>query len=221
MKKFRKFVVSAIIIGMMCGLSACGGDDASGTKDEISGGDTLSQDDSDDSSTSGNVDADWKSLDFTLNGTSYSFPLTWSDVENMGYTLEEEYANETLEPNYYTYSVIAENEEGETFYIQLKNFTDEDKLMKDCDVYSFKFENQEYRDVNPDASLCNGVTFGMTYEEVKELMGEPDYYYESEPGSENVYQYADYYVDGTSYGSQVSFSFLDGPLYSIEIINAE
>jgi len=163
---------------------------------------------------------DWKTLEFALDGKTYTFPMTLADVEAAGFMIDEEYKSEKLESNMYTTSVTAENEAGEQFYVRFKNFTDADKELKDCEIYGFSFEVVDYRDVNPDVTLCNGVTFGMTIDEVKTLMGEPDYYYESD-STDIDRKEMDYYVTGKSYDSSLELSFTDGKLDSITLVNTD
>lgn len=163
---------------------------------------------------------DWKTLEFALDGVVYTFPLTWSDIEAAGFLIDEDYRHEVLESNYYTLSVNAENEAGERISVRFKNFTEGDRELQDCDVYGIGFDLSEWRDVNPDVMLCNGVTFGMTAEEVKALMGEPDYFYESE-GDDYTSISMEYYVTGHSYENEIEFYFWNGVLTEIDILNKE
>lgn len=163
---------------------------------------------------------DWKTLEFALDGVVYTFPLTWSDIEAAGFLIDEDYRHEVLESNYYTLSVNAENEAGERISVRFKNFTEGDRELQDCDVYGIGFEVSQWRDVNPQVMICNGVTFGMTAEEVKALMGEPDYFYESE-GDDYTSIRMEYYATGHSYENEIEFNFWNGALTEIDILNKE
>lgn len=163
---------------------------------------------------------DWKTLEFALDGAVYTFPLTCSDIEAAGFLIGEDYRHEVLEANYYTLSVNAENEAGERISVRFKNFGEGDRELQDCDVYGIGFEQSKWRDVNPDVMLCNGVTFGMTAEEVKALMGEPDYDYESE-GDDYTSESMEYYVTGNSYENEIEFYFWNGVLTEIDILNKD
>lgn len=163
---------------------------------------------------------DWKTLEFALDGVVYTFPLTWSDIEAAGFLIDEDYRHEVLESNYYTLSVNAETEAGERISVRFKNFTEGDRELQDCDVYGIGFEVSEWRDVNPQVMICNGVTFGMTAEEVKALMGEPDYFYESE-GDDYTSIRMEYYVTGRSYENEIEFYFWNGVLTEIDILNKD
>lgn len=254
MRKMKKFATSALLIGIMCGMAACGKDDGekevtteyitttetdtsveditTEADDDTTDADSTEKDEKDTEEASGNAGGgspieteyafssnDWKSLEFALDGVVYTFPMTSADIEAAGFMFDEEDMNETLESNYYTLSYTAENAQGESFYVRFKNFTDTDKQMKDCDIYGVEFENLDYRDINPDVTLCNGVTFGMTVDEVKTIMGEPDYYYESDGDYDR--KAMEYYVTGKSYDSSVEFSFTDGILDNITLVNTD
>lgn len=255
MRKMKKFATSALLIGIMCGMAACGKDDSekevtteyittteadtsadtsteeitTEADDDTTEAESTEEDEKDTEDVSGSGSPieteyafssnDWKTLEFALDGVVYTFPMTSADIEAAGFMFDEEDMNETLESNYYTLSYTAENAQGEAFYVRFKNFTDTDKQMKDCDIYGFQFETLDYRDVNPDVTLCNGVTFGMTVDEVKAIMGEPDYYYESD--GDYDHKSMEYYVTGKSYDSSVEFSFSDGILDSITLVNTD
>lgn len=260
MRRVKKFVTSAVLIGIMCGLAACSNNDKDDTTErksrvtseatseevttekeeteEVTEGTASEEDTTEESAsedgangdTTDKKDApktdyafstnDWKTLEFALDGEIYTFPMTLADIEAAGFTIDEEYKSETLESNRYTTSVTAENAAGERFYVRFKNFTDTDKELKDCDIYGFSFEVDDYRDVNPDVTICNGVTFGMTVDEVKALMGEPDYYYESD-STDLDRKELDYYVTGKSYDSSLELSFTDGKLDDITLVNTD
>lgn len=161
---------------------------------------------------------DWKSLEFSLDGNVISFPITYAEVKALGFSIDSESENETLEANHYTTSIPAENAAGEEIYIRFKNFTDGDKLIKDCDIYGFGIEEVGYRDVNPTFTLCNGISFGVSVEDIKAVMGEPDYLYESD---DKTRYSLEYYVTGKSYENTIKFSVKDGELNSVTIENVD
>ncbi|MCM1538426.1 MAG: hypothetical protein NC254_08515 [bacterium] len=163
---------------------------------------------------------DWKTMEFAWDGVVYTFPLTWHDIEAAGFELDEEYRHEVLESYYYTLSVRVENEAGEKISVRFKNFTDEDREIQDCELYGIEFELDNWQDVNPDVMLCNGVTFGMSADEVKALMGEPDYYYESD-SEEYESQSMEYYIKGDSYKNKIELYFWEGELTEITLVNDE
>lgn len=163
---------------------------------------------------------DWKTMEFAWDGVVYTFPLTWRDIEAAGFELDEEYRHEVLESYYYTLSVRVENEAGEKISVRFKNFTDEDRETQDCELYGIGFEQDNWQAVDPDVMLCNGVTFGMSADEVKELMGEPDYYWESD-SEEYESQSMEYYIKGDSYKNKIELYFWEGELTEITLVNDE
>lgn len=242
MSKIKRAGAILMAVVMICGLTACGktGSEAeSGTgrtseeTETQSGSQDTRQDDGKDTeqsqSSEQNVSVpntkdlafsstDWKTLEFALDGEVYTFPMTWQDVEAAGYQLEDKYRHDVLGSYQYTMSFTAESETGEQFYVRFKNFAEGERELQDCYVYGFGFKQSEYNDVNPEVMLCNGVTFGMTIEEVKEIMGEPDEYWASDNSAQEI---VNYYVTDSSLESEVEFTFRDGILKEIRIENKD
>jgi len=164
---------------------------------------------------------DWTTLEFAWDGVVYNFPMTYQDVVDAGFTIGEEYTKETLDSYEYTTSIFAENAAGERIYVRFKNFTEQDgRPLTDCEIYGFGFELDEYRDVNPSVTLCNGITFGMTVDEVKAIMGEPDYYYSSDDPDFDRKE-LDYYTEDSSHDNELELEFYDGILEEITIVNTD
>ncbi len=170
---------------------------------------------------------DWKTLEFSLGGWVYTFPVAWSDLEAAGYQIDKSYRQQWLEPGYYTTGICAESKdkEGESFYVRLKNFEEKDRRLKDCEVYQLSFQYWAFEDANPEVILCNGVTFGMTAEEVKSIMGEPYSYSSNADDEENTYGHTHetmiYYVTDSVWESKLEFAFMDGALHEIDIRNTD
>ncbi|MCM1084230.1 MAG: hypothetical protein NC393_14265 [Clostridium sp.] len=164
---------------------------------------------------------DWTTLEFAWDGAVYQFPMTYQDIVDAGFTIGEQYMGETLDSNEYTMSISAKNDAGEKIYVRFKNFTEQDgRPITDCEIYGFGFDTDEYYDVNPAITICNGVTFGMTVDEVKGIMGEPDYYYASDDPDFDRKE-LEYYADGTPRTNQLQLEFIDGILAAITIINMD
>jgi len=157
--------------------------------------------------------SDWTSLEFAIDGQVISWPLTYNDVVALGYSIDSSSEGETLESNHYTTSISAKGSNDERIYVRFKNFTDSDKTAKDCDIMGLSFDVD---DCGKNIVLCNGITFGMTYDQVKGIMGEPSYYYISD---DSTYESADYDVSDEAYSNSVSFTFIDGVLTEIEFEN--
>ncbi|MBQ4536859.1 MAG: ribosomal protein L7/L12 [Lachnospiraceae bacterium] len=134
---------------------------------------------------------DWRSAGFYVDGQYAQLPMSYQELCELGFDqlllagqpekLEECDAetkeNYTL-PAYsinMANSIDAGNEKGDQMRIYLVNVTGEEQWIPDNTVYSI----QAYKPTDTDAGvqdikLCNGVTWGTTYEEVLELMGDAD-----------------------------------------------
>lgn len=164
---------------------------------------------------------DWTTLEFAWDGIVYNFPMTYRDVVDAGFTIDEDYLEETLDSYEYTTSIFAENAAGERVYVRFKNFTEEDgRPLSDCEIYGFGFELDEFMDVNPAVTICNGITFGMTVDEVKAIMGEPDYYYSSDDPDFDRKE-LDYYAEDRVRSNELKLEFHDGILDKISIVNTD
>ena len=160
-------------------------------------------------------------MEFAWDGVVYNFPMTYQDIVDAGFTIDEDYTKETLDSYEYTTSITAKNAAGERVYVRFKNFTEEDgRPLTDCEIYGFGFESDDFWDVNPSVTICNGITFGMTVDEVKAIMGEPDYYYSSDDPEFDRKELA-YYTEGSSRENELELEFYNGILDEITIINAD
>lgn len=205
-RKMKSVGAVLLTVVLLCGLTACGG---SGKEREWK---------TEFSST------DWKTLEFSLDGRICTFPVSCADLEAVGYRIDKATRQEWLEAGYYTTGIPMENEAGVKIYVRFKNFGEKDQRLKDCDVYGLTFSYSDYEDDNPEVILCNGVTFGMTSEEVKALMGEPySYSHNVDDSFETVYvtESMEYYVTDSVWESKIEFSFLNEALYKIDIRNTD
>lgn len=98
----------------------------------------------------------------------------------MGYSIEDDYLEEELEDNQYSMSARAEAADESDMYIRFKNFTGGGtKKVPDCEILGIELSRDDF-DNKYDAALGNGITFGMTPDEVKAVMGEPTDSYTSD-----------------------------------------
>lgn len=161
---------------------------------------------------------DWDNMQFSLNGKSYSLSsLTYEDIKAMGYEIEDEYLEEELEENQYSMSVRATAADESYIYVRFKNFTSGAGTRKvpDCEILGISMSRDSW-DNQYDAGLGNGVTFGMTVDEVKAIMGEPTSDYKSD---DSDYVSLTYEEDDQAYANSVDLTFSDGTLDEIDIEN--
>ncbi len=168
---------------------------------------------------------DWKTLELSLDGRILTFPVLCTDLEAVGYKIDKDTANrmEVLEAGYYTTGIPMENKEGAKIWVRFKNFGEKDKSLKDCEVYGLSFNYDDYEGENPEVLLCSGISFHSTVDEVKEAMGEPYDYQKSESDFiEGAYsETLKYYVAEAYHSNNIEFSFYNGAMYQITIINID
>lgn len=203
--KMKRAGAAVLLAVLLCGLTACGGTERE-WKTEFSS-------------------ADWKTLELSLDGRILTFPILCTDLEAVGYKIDTDKASrmEVLEAGYYTTGVPMENKEGVKIYVRFKNFGEKDKSLKDCEVYGLSLHYDDYEGANPEVLLCCGITFDSTVDEVREAMGEPYDYHKSESDfTEGVYtEILKYYVTESVHSSNIEFSFYNGEMYQIAIVNTD
>ena len=160
---------------------------------------------------------DWENMQFTMLGKPYNLAtLTYDDILAMGYSIDDEYLAEELEDNQYSMSARAEAADESDMYIRFKNFTGEGtKKVPDCEILGIELSRDDF-DNKYDAALGNGITFGMTPDEVKAVMGEPTDSYTSDTSD---YMTLTYEENDDAYASSVEFTFQDGVLTKFDMEN--
>lgn len=160
---------------------------------------------------------DWANMQFTMLGKPYNLAtLTYDDILAMGYSIDDEYLEEELEDNQYSMSARAEAADESDMYIRFKNFTGEGtKKVPDCGILGIELSRDDF-DNKYDAALGNGITFGMTPDEVKAVMGEPTDSYTSDTSD---YMTLTYEENDDAYASSVEFTFQDGVLTKFDMEN--
>lgn len=160
---------------------------------------------------------DWQNMQFTMLGKPYNLAtLTYDDILAMGYSIDDEYLEEELEDNQYSMSARAEAADESDMYIRFKNFTGEGtKKVPDCEILGIELSRDDF-DNKYDAALGNGITFGMTPDEVKAVMGEPTDSYTSDTSD---YMTLTYEENDDAYASSVEFTFQDGVLTKFDMEN--
>lgn len=160
---------------------------------------------------------DWENMQFTMLGKPYNLAtLTYDDILAMGYSIDDDYLEEELEDNQYSMSARAEAADESDMYIRFKNFTGGGtKKVPECEILGIELSRDDF-DNKYDAALGNGITFGMTPDEVKAVMGEPTDSYTSDTSD---YMTLTYEENDEAYASSVEFTFQDGVLTKFDMEN--
>lgn len=157
---------------------------------------------------------DWQSFEFAIDGKVLTLPCSYEDIQALGFSVQEDDIDEILENDQYTNICYVEDEKERGFYISFLNVSGSDKPIRECDVYSVRFD--DFYNLT-DVEICGGLTMGMSIDEVKALEGEtPDYEYLSEEGD---YQSVAYYYEGEKFFGELDVATLDGKVSTIELEN--
>ena len=158
---------------------------------------------------------------FTFEGQTYRLPMSYQEVAQMGFILEDGYDEDYMIPTEYEELIFLMDEDGYTeIMIGISNYTDEEISLGECPVHYFYIENpvayDEYAEVL-DFVFGDGLTFESTYEELEAYFGTP--YYRYVDYSDESYTYESY--EWAYYGNEethfVCVTFLNGVMSDISI----
>ncbi len=120
---------------------------------------------------------DWKELSFILDGVLYTYPWSFDQLEKQGWVLDGN-PNMSIEPQqsnpiwygemtnskYQNYTYV----DSDFLRIRVKNNSDEDQALRDCDIVFMNFhilsdwENNKMMNNPFELELANGITWGST-----------------------------------------------------------
>ena len=162
-------------------------------------------------------DWDWNSMGFVYNGVTYYLGnMTYSDIEAMGFSMDDSYLDQDLEDYQYTFSEKATAADGSYIYVRFKNLTGNGtRKIRDCEILGVDFMFDGWKNLYV-STLNNGITRDMSIDDCKSIMGEPDRDYTSDDGT---YCSLTYEMSDDAYSNSVQLSFSDGKLTQIELEN--
>ena len=152
-----------------------------------------------------------------IDGTTVTFPLTYSDFEALGFYIEDEdkqmYVNQD---EFYDVDVyMSDGTELGTVFIG--NETEHALPLEESMVFGFELESEDWDGVYT-VEFPNGLQLGSSAEDFKTAYGEPDYEYESDTSDYQSYQWYnhhDSYYDADV--NSISVTFWEGELDEIDI----
>ncbi len=101
-----------------------------------------------------------------INGEELKLPCSYSDIQELGFTIDSDKEIRTLE-KYYSVSYTAINTAGEEIKITFENLANTEKLATDCIITAIYATAKD----GPNIELPNGVAFGMRESQVEDIMG--------------------------------------------------
>ena len=158
---------------------------------------------------------------FSYNGQIYSLPATFTEINQMGFSLEEAYNENYMLPSEYEETLVLNDKDGYmAAMICVSNHTSEAISLDKSQVHYFYIENpmafDETEEV-PDFMFGDGLTLESSYEEVEAYFGIPYYHYEDH-SEENCfydsYQWEYYSEEETHF---VSITFWNGVISDVGI----
>lgn len=162
------------------------------------------------------VNSDWKTYEFSINGKTLALPCTYQEIsEATGCSLDSADAKSYLKSGYYTLITLKDSNGDAVCHIELLNDTDSEQLYTDCIVHDIS--QSEFQVVDKNASPITfpcGLQAGqkLTTDDLEKLFGKPA----------DTYEYVDekdksYRVDKYTYCEDENWKTSNN--YIIEITN--
>lgn len=130
-------------------------------------------DNNNNNSNNSTISENWKDLEFIINNKKYKVLTSYSDMEQDGWKLKEQYASNTLDSYYKTFIVPIINIEFDSeVYVSFVNKTEETKLYKDCDFWQISIDNK-WAKKPVSFELPKGIKNGSTLDEIEKAYGKP------------------------------------------------
>lgn len=158
---------------------------------------------------------------FSYNGVTYSVPMSYQEVAQMGFTFEEAYDESYIVAAYSTELVVLNGEDGfMAAMVRFNNDTDEELPLSQCIVDYFYMENNgvfdEEADV-PDFVFGNGFTMNSSYEELEAYFGVPYYQYIDDDQEYGCYESYEWVYDSDDEYHCLMVTFWDGTMSDVSI----
>jgi predicted small lipoprotein YifL len=108
---------------------------------------------------------------FSINGTVLQLPCTIKDLEDLGFIMDEDMADNILNDGYTSSSNMFHGK----CYINVSIYNSTDKALpyKDCPVDDISVSVYGMRNGNDEIIFAGGITIGSTMDEVLAAYGEP------------------------------------------------
>lgn len=114
-----------------------------------------------------NIDGKWQFED----GSAIQLPITFSELEKIGWTLTEESDGDTreLESGHASIGWIT-NKDGDILNVMAYNHTNSTTFYKNCTVYNIELQAAR---VSMDYTVCGSITKDFNIEDIISILGAP------------------------------------------------
>lgn len=164
----------------------------------------------------------------TVNGVAIALPLTYAELEELGFSISDDDKDYVLNDGEYSYNYMYDATGLECGTVYIANLTEEAIEQQDGVVFGVSVDSYNLED-GVTFSLSNGINENATKDDLFTAFGDPDYAYDSnELGEEDDddsydydsqryqwYSHNEEYYD-SSYNS-LSISYWDGELDEIDM----
>lgn len=152
---------------------------------------------------------------FSMDGRTYSVPMSYEDFMKMGFVMDKRYDTLILEPGEYEAISINHEDGSMQLLVRFSNHTNVVLPLQECEAEYLYFNNDAAYDASlepMDLRFADGLDLDCSYEDVTRFMGEPTTRYVAEADGYENYMW--YYEGETEYQS-FSISFLKGKVCDI------
>ena len=173
-------------------------------------------------STTYNHEYDLVNPSITIEGVTYTFPMTVQTLLDNGFVADEEDMKKIMkENNIYMSSLLVLYKNDNAVFVRIINTTDKPVEFKDAEVYAISVSYDKYSENNLSVQVPSGVELGKTtIEEFDSVFTNPTYSYDSEKveiGSHTRTFGKDsetHFIEGNSY----EYGFYENVLDEIKVI---
>ena len=121
---------------------------------------------------------------FNLNDSQVRFPLSFTDFNNLGFTIDESIdISELLSPGNYSVPIKYYSSDKDYFCVIYMNNTENELPLSDCTAFSIEIDSLFLE--NSTITTPFEVSFNSSVQDVTDLLGTPSYKY----AGENTYVY--------------------------------
>lgn len=150
---------------------------------------------------------------FSLSGEVFQMPFITNELEAVGFSLSSNKANETLETQMFTSSIL-EAAAGEKLFVGIYNIQADTIPLGETKVSSITFKKSSLNNIP--VVFAKGITIGSTMDEVKAAYGEPTKFNEGD-ASAKILRESLKYENPDNFANYYEFSFEDKILVNIDI----
>ena len=162
----------------------------------------------------------WNNVVVNVNGANIELPCSYkSFIEKTGLKLEDpQDAEQTLKTNNYVSIPLVSSDSSQYIYVGVINDSNSVKSITESKVYSINDSQVYGNETDIDITYPNNFKVGQkcTVSQIKEILGEPNYVYNSD---DSDYHTITYEANESSYYQQIEFVIDNNNIIKIDLEN--